>query len=432
MMNEEQTTPERPVRSIAFRTGRGLGDAVLCEPLVRAVAAAYPDAELTVLLPASCNGIDRFGFGGDRFAAWVEGEEFAEYADGFDLAIDADPAAYDQPFESVRDSGARLVNLFAHYRPDAAETTAYERMAEGLARIGVCALEETPTLTVPPSVRAEAQDALASLNLRPDVPTVVIHPGSSASYAFKRWYADGFGFLADEFLKNYDANIVFVGSGSEGDLLAELQANMARGARTVTAFNWPLDHLTALLETCDLFIGNDSGVGHLTAALGRPVVTIAGPTAAHFWAPLTDRALVTPPGGCCYNPSTCGVWCLKSIRACEVEGAAEALLTATTQRAKYPCLDAVRVAGDLEVTPLDGDAVVLRSRLWDMPMTIERGRDYVLRVLHVVTTSGSARCVRQAFPDSDPLLEQCFRHAIIQPGHDPSDPHEKETSLHVK
>ena len=48
-----------------------------------------------------------------------------------------------------------------------------------------------------------------------------------------------------------------------------------------------LPELAAVLQSCDLFIGADSGVLHLAAATGVPVVAVFGPSNAAAWSPWT-------------------------------------------------------------------------------------------------------------------------------------------------
>ncbi|HEY3329165.1 MAG TPA: glycosyltransferase family 9 protein [Capsulimonadaceae bacterium] len=404
----------RAVRRILFRTGRGLGDAVLCEPLVRAIIAGCPRAELTVQLPASCDGFARLGFTGDHFARWQESEPFFANLDGYDLVIDADPAEYAGEFLTATEEAA-VIRLFAHYRPEAERTTAYERLAEGLARIGISTIDEVPTLSIPPGNEFHAVRLLNVVGARPDVPIIAMHPGSSAGYAFKRWSPEGFAFVANQFIQRYDANILLIGSGAECEQVQQILGLMPLRDRAIPVLDWPLFDLASVLDACDLVIGNDSGVGHLAAALGTPVVTVAGPTFAHFWGPLTHRAIVTDPEGCCYEPKSCGVRCMKSIRGEEVLGAAEALLTAVSHREKYACLDPISVADDLEVTAFGDDGLVVRSRAAQMPLTVSRGREHVVNFLSLVQQSRSAQHVRRHHPDGDILLEQCMRHGIVLP-----------------
>jgi ADP-heptose:LPS heptosyltransferase len=53
-----------------------------------------------------------------------------------------------------------------------------------------------------------------------------------------------------------------------------------------------LYELACWLATARVYIGNDSGITHLAAAVGTPVVAIFGPTDPAVWAPRGDRARV--------------------------------------------------------------------------------------------------------------------------------------------
>ena len=65
--------------------------------------------------------------------------------------------------------------------------------------------------------------------------------------------------------------------------------------------------LFALVERASLFIGNDSGPGHLAACLGVPTVTIFGPQLPEWFAPLHPSAQVIEGKGCPYKP--CSDYC---------------------------------------------------------------------------------------------------------------------------
>ena len=47
-----------------------------------------------------------------------------------------------------------------------------------------------------------------------------------------------------------------------------------------------------ILARCRAFVGNDSGVSHLAAALGVPTVALFGPTRPEHWAPRGERVRV--------------------------------------------------------------------------------------------------------------------------------------------
>lgn len=53
-----------------------------------------------------------------------------------------------------------------------------------------------------------------------------------------------------------------------------------------------LDELAAWLATAEAYIGNDSGITHLAAAIGLPVIALFGPTDPAVWAPRGERVRV--------------------------------------------------------------------------------------------------------------------------------------------
>jgi ADP-heptose:LPS heptosyltransferase len=54
---------------------------------------------------------------------------------------------------------------------------------------------------------------------------------------------------------------------------------------SIPLYNLPLDELAAILKQCSLYVGNDSGITHLAAAVGTPVVALFGPTDPGVWGP---------------------------------------------------------------------------------------------------------------------------------------------------
>jgi heptosyltransferase-3 len=57
------------------------------------------------------------------------------------------------------------------------------------------------------------------------------------------------------------------------------------------ARNLPLPHLAALLENT-VFVGHDSGISHIAAAVGARCVLLFGPTDPTVWAPANENATV--------------------------------------------------------------------------------------------------------------------------------------------
>ncbi len=118
-------------------------------------------------------------------------------------------------------------------------------------------------------------------------PLVAIHPGSGGYSLARRWSAEGLAQVADALVERHGASIVVVGTPADGvSQLASLMRSEAVNLEGKTN----LGQLATILKRCDLFIGADSGVMHLAAAVGTPLVAIFGPSNHRAWGPW-------PPGG---------------------------------------------------------------------------------------------------------------------------------------
>jgi heptosyltransferase-2 len=113
-------------------------------------------------------------------------------------------------------------------------------------------------------------------------PVIAVHAGSGGYSTARRWDAEKFAAVADTLTERHGAQIVLV--GGRGDDSAAVAAAMRQHARDLTGAT-SLHQLAALLAHCQLFIGADSGVMHIAAAVGTPVVAIFGPSNAAAWSP---------------------------------------------------------------------------------------------------------------------------------------------------
>ncbi|MBI5334760.1 MAG: glycosyltransferase family 9 protein [Burkholderiales bacterium] len=126
--------------------------------------------------------------------------------------------------------------------------------------------------------RRAAAAKLAQAGGRPDQPYVVLHPGATASS--RRYPLEGYA-AAVARLQQAGVQVVAVAGGSEGALVAELQAQVAQhgagqGGQPLPALvgALTLGELGALIADAALLIGNNSAPAHLAAAVGTPVVVL--------------------------------------------------------------------------------------------------------------------------------------------------------------
>jgi len=130
--------------------------------------------------------------------------------------------------------------------------------------------------------------------LRP--PVVLIHTG--ARLPLRVWPLANFHELAGRLRqKNIRVQIV-----CDGDQLAWWQS---RGEAATCPHS--ISELLTVIDQAGVFIGNDSGPGHLAAACGRPTFTLFGPQLHEWFIPLHPASEAFEGKACPYKP--CSDYC---------------------------------------------------------------------------------------------------------------------------
>lgn len=108
----------------------------------------------------------------------------------------------------------------------------------------------------------------------------VIHP--AAAFATKTWATENFAKVAEELAAKQLA-VVAIAAANETAVLEKL--TRATRAPIVSFTDLSLPEITALLSQARLFVGNDSGIAHMAAAVATPVVVIFGSSNTAHWQP---------------------------------------------------------------------------------------------------------------------------------------------------
>ena len=123
----------------------------------------------------------------------------------------------------------------------------------------------------------------------------LLHPASL--FVTKQWSAENFARVA-EHLAGLGIGSVAVTAKKERAVLDQLVV----GAKTpiVIFDDLSLPEITALASRAKLFVGNDSGIAHIAAAVNTPTVVIFGSSNRNHWRPWTDA-----PNEIIYNEFEC-------------------------------------------------------------------------------------------------------------------------------
>tara|TARA_R110002096_G_scaffold332210_2_gene526225 strand:+ start:151 stop:1125 length:975 start_codon:yes stop_codon:yes gene_type:complete len=286
-------------------TSNRLGDAVLTTGAVPYLAARYPGVRLTV----ACGSLPA-----PLFEAMPQVEEV--------WRIDKQPRSRHWWSLWKRAIGRFWVHVIDLRGSAFAFTVASRRRTvmgpDRSRRHRVMHLTETlgadaplaPTLSWREADAAEAERRLGGARSW-------IAIGPTANWVGKQWQAERFGEVAKALIAPgglyADGNVLIAGAPGEEAMAAPVFEALP-SHRTLVAFGWPLPVLTAALASARLYIGNDSGLMHMAAAVGTPTVGLFGPSRPELYAPWGEHSaivqtktsfdeFVTAPG---YNRFTTG------------------------------------------------------------------------------------------------------------------------------
>ena len=147
-----------------------------------------------------------------------------------------------------------------------------------------------PELKVPPDevARWRAQRGLAA-DARP---IVTLSPGAVGEG--KAWPVGHYGQLARA-LTDDGASVWVLGGPNETPLARQIADTAGHRVRDLTGTD--LRNAILALAAADAAVTNDSGLMHVSAAIGTPTVAIFGPTSPWHWKPLNPiAAILEPPG----------------------------------------------------------------------------------------------------------------------------------------
>lgn len=199
---------------------------------------------------------------------------------------------------------------------------------------------EDPRLEFFPSEADEkwAEERLLGLGR----PRLAIHPGGGVNpgmtLALKRWPASRFAAVARCALEA-SAGVVLAGSASDREAVGEVLASLNHPGLPHAGLldlseGLTLDQLGAVLQRCDVFVGNDSGPLHLAVAVGTVAVGIFGPSSPDSYWPFDPDGVAVYKGVACSpcfvqgraSISTCDHRCMAEIGVADVWQVVEPLL----------------------------------------------------------------------------------------------------------
>ncbi len=295
--------PDRPhqARILVIRGG-AIGDFILTLPVLAALRAQFPNAALDVLgypritrlavaggLADEVHAIESRGMAQLFAQGGVIPDEVTALFRRYSLVVSYlfDPDAVFQTNVAVCSAAQFIAG--PHRPPPKGTEHATTLLLKPLERLAIFGADPTPRLPLQPDgPLAEAEPEPRSLWL-------AVHPGSGSEQ--KNWPEDHWTECLRKLAEVKDLRLLMVGGEAEVSRLHRL-AGVWPTDRLALAVNQPLEQLARRVARCQAFLGHDSGITHLAAALGIPTLVLWGPTCQAVWRPLGQNVrILHSPGG---------------------------------------------------------------------------------------------------------------------------------------
>lgn len=279
------------VKNALVMRGGALGDFILTLPVLAALRSHFPGVRLELLAYPRYGALAQAAGLADAVAS-VESPAFARF-----FVPDARPDRWFARFQLVvsylHDPGGVLRANILRSAPRAHFLSGPHRPDESLSLHAADALLE-PLATL----GLRAPDSIPRLDLghRPLPPGgwLALHPGSGSPR--KNWPEENWRELLRLLLEKTGFSCLLVGGEAEQDRLNRLRDSLSgiqfNPSRLALAQNLPLVELARRLCACDAFIGHDSGITHLAAALGLPGLVLWGESNQIVWRPRASQMTI--------------------------------------------------------------------------------------------------------------------------------------------
>lgn len=271
--------------------GGAIGDFVLTFPVFSALREFFPATRLEVLgyphiaqlalsggLVDAVRHIEARPLAGFFARAGTLDESLRAYFAGFAIIL-----SYLYDPDGILEANVRRCTsaqfIIGPHRPEEfPKTHATESLLKPLERLAVFGTDAQPRIHCTSTAPGTADSMPRS--------TIALHPGSGSER--KNWPEAHWAQLIEQLVQHSSFDLLLVGGEAEGDRLQRLCPSAAP-ERVSLLRSRPLVEVANRLAGCEFFVGHDSGISHLAAAIGLPGLVLWGETNPVVWRPRSER-----------------------------------------------------------------------------------------------------------------------------------------------
>jgi len=299
------------IRSILIVALQGIGNTILSVPAINAIRRSLPEAEIYLVIPdiaqselfARVPSVDRVVYlPRERVAmpSWIS--KF--WPRRPDLAVVAFPGGRRSALLSAAVLGKRRVGhvdqrllrwgkrLYSDAVPVRPGIHDRDQNLALVKALGIQATDEdlAPVLELTPEDRLAGAEILERMSVGPVEPLLGVHPGCDPRFPEKKWPEQRYADLCRRLYKDAGLRPLLLGGPREQEITSRIH-RMLDGMSVDLGGKTNLLGVASILERCAAFVGNDSGLMNIAAALGIPTVGLFGPSESSRTGPLGPRSL---------------------------------------------------------------------------------------------------------------------------------------------
>lgn len=302
----------KKVRRILIIKIWALGDSVVLLPTIKAIKDKFPNIKIDVLAHKSNKAV-------------FEGQEFIDNIIEFslpnilrlfkkyDLCIDAEPFANVSATISFLSSSYSLGFSHGVRSKVYNETTLFNKNQHMVSnyldfaeKIGIKpSVDKLIPIKINKNDSQHVSEYIRKNNIHENDFVVALVPGVGSSVRYRMWPIDNFAKLGDELIRKFGAKVIFVDSKGNKPVVKEIQALMDEKSIN-TAGDFSVKQAAEMLRRCKVVVSNDSGMMHVSAAMGTKTIGLFGPNTPALWAPYGkgNVSIWKPKKGCPFIDNT--------------------------------------------------------------------------------------------------------------------------------
>ena len=289
------SAPRNGASFVILKTA-GMGDTIITDAVIHEIKAAYPDSSITFISSKANYGMAKTLEHIDRVYNFEMGKPLKSLKEcanlgHFDYCLDFAPwarinAVISYVLNADYKVGFKRKGMYRHYIYDKAvehsdELHEVDNFRNILKAIGV------PLHSYNPEFHPEKSDFISK-------PYIVFHLFPAGSCVLlRKWADENWIVLGQKIYEKYGCRIVLSG-GKEDTAPAEQVVSVLKEKGVDVeniAGKYNLRQMIDILGGARLLVSVNTGIMHMGAAVGVPMVALHGATSVKRWGPLSDKAV---------------------------------------------------------------------------------------------------------------------------------------------